>query len=85
VRIVEELRGRGVSKELSRQAVDGLGVDWLVAARAARAKRFGDQLPGGAADRGAQMRFLQYRGFPADIVRRCLTSHDDPATDIFEV
>jgi regulatory protein len=53
-------------------------VDWLFQAREARARRFGDGLPPGPAERNRQMAFLQRRGFPSDICRKaCLPPRDE--------
>jgi regulatory protein len=62
VRIRAELAERGVAGEGSEQLGD-TQVDWIAAARAARAKRFGSELPRDFKERARQARFLQRRGF----------------------
>lgn len=42
-------------------------VDWLKLAVAARTKKYGDALPDTPKDKAKQLRFLQYRGFSADV------------------
>jgi regulatory protein len=78
VRIARELRERGTSKEVISRAIDGLEeTDWLRLAREARAKRFGGAAPAGAVERARQMRFLEYRGFPAEIIHKAVGGAND--------
>jgi regulatory protein len=84
LRIAQELRERGVSKELGALAIEAASTDWLASARSARTRRFGSAPPSTAAARAAQMRFLQYRGFPSDIIRQCLVGGGDDSTSAFE-
>ena len=78
VRIARELRERGTSKEVISRAIHGLEeTDWLRLAREARAKRFGGAAPRGAAERARQTRFLEYRGFPAEIIRKAVGGAND--------
>jgi regulatory protein len=78
VRVARELRERGTSKEVISRAIDGLEeADWLRLARETRARRFGGAAPAGAVERARQMRFLEYRGFPTEIIRKAVGSADD--------
>ncbi|WP_230655874.1 regulatory protein RecX [Psychrobacter sp. I-STPA10] len=43
------------------------GVDWLKLAVEARVKKYGEDIPSTPKDKARQLRFLQYRGFQADI------------------
>ena len=43
------------------------GVDWLKLAVEARVKKYGDDIPSTPKDKARQLRFLQYRGFQADV------------------
>jgi regulatory protein len=61
VRIRAELAERGVTE--GAEVLRDSGVDWVDAARAARAKRFGAALPRDFKERARQSRFLQSRGF----------------------
>lgn len=76
VRIERELRERGVDPGVIAGHL-GSGVDeWVTRAAAAREKRFGRGPP---ADRRAwarQARFLDYRGFTAEQIRRALPEGD---------
>ena len=50
-------------------------VDWLRLAVEARVKKYGDAIPSAPKEKARQLRFLQYRGFQADICFQALT-HD---------
>jgi regulatory protein len=72
VRIVAELRERGVAEAEAEAGLDTAEVDWQVLAREALHRRFGETAPGDAREWAKRARYLQYRGFPADMVRRAL-------------
>lgn len=71
-KIREELRGRGVERELVSVALAVRDESWLVTAETARRKRFGAALPRNYAERARQARFLQQRGFTAEQIRQVL-------------
>jgi len=78
LRIARELRQRGTSEEAVSTAIDGLErADWLRLARAVRVKRFGRSVAAGTAERARQMRFLEYRGFPAEVIRAAVGGEED--------
>ncbi|MDZ7750001.1 MAG: RecX family transcriptional regulator [Halofilum sp. (in: g-proteobacteria)] len=61
-------------------ALAAFGDDWDQRASAAARRRFGTTPPGDWDERARRARFLQQRGFPADVVRR-VTAFDDTAAD----
>lgn len=71
IRIRQELRERGIDGE----TVDGAMIDsdWLPVASGARDKRFGREQPQDYREQARQARFLQYRGFTSDQIRRVMT------------
>ena len=74
VRIRLELQERGICATLIDSCLDDSDPQWVTLARSVHRKRFGAAVAG-AADRKArakQMRFLQYRGFSAEQIRRAL-------------
>lgn len=76
LRIAAELRQQGVDAEVTAPHLQRDSEALLAQARAALAKRFGDAA---AADRKAlaqRARFLSYRGFPTDILRRALDTYE---------
>jgi regulatory protein len=77
VRIRRELSERGVDRELADAALTACDEDWLTRAEAVRQKRFGAALPRDIQERGRQVRFLAYRGFPQEQIGRVLRGIDD--------
>jgi regulatory protein len=77
VRIRMGLREKGVDPEMVEQAFGSAGTDWVQAAREARRRKFGPDLPADARERAKQARFLQYRGFSSDQIRAALGPGDD--------
>ena len=71
VRIVRDLRGKGVSEEAISQAKSQIRESELEAARAVWRKKFG-RLPKNASERGKQIRFMQGRGFDLDVILKIL-------------
>jgi regulatory protein len=72
VRIRLELRERGVEEAEAQAAIEAAGIDWPALARTERERRFGSRPPAGPRERARQARFLEYRGFPPELVRRIL-------------
>lgn len=72
IKIEAALRQRGIAAEVSAAALDGVAPDWPAHARAALAKRFGATPAADQRERARRARFLQGRGFPAELVRRLL-------------
>jgi regulatory protein len=66
VRILAELRARGVADAVAEEAVAAAGVDWIRLAGEVRRRRFGGRASGDFRERAKQARFLQYRGFTAE-------------------
>ncbi|MGQ0656690.1 MAG: regulatory protein RecX [Chromatiales bacterium] len=77
VRIVQELRRKGIETKRAQAAIATVEESWLERARQTRAKRFGRAVPGTTAERVRQMRFLEYRGFAAEDIRRAVNATDD--------
>ena len=74
-RIRRELAERGI--EASGNYVDDPRFDWDGLARKTRIKRFGRELPTDFGEKARQMRFLEYRGFGHEQIRRALSSDDE--------
>ncbi|MBT0963152.1 recombination regulator RecX [Denitromonas iodatirespirans] len=76
-RIVQDLKQRGVSDEIIAAALDeGRDSDDITRARDVWAKKFG-AAPADAREWARQARFLQGRGFGADVIHRILKDRDD--------
>ena len=70
VRISRELGERGLTEELVRQVFSAMELDWEAQIRAVRQKKFGRQAPMEFSEQARQSRFLQYRGFTSEQIRR---------------
>jgi regulatory protein len=77
LRILHELRQRGVDGALAEELVDARGDEWIELARDWRARRFGAAEPRSTADWQRQARHLQTRGFSTEQVRRAMRSPED--------
>ena len=69
-RIRQELRDRGVAEEIICAALDENDNEWLSRLIAVHHKKFGDSIPADYGERMRQSRFLQYRGFTPEQIRR---------------
>ncbi len=69
VRIVRELRERGIKEELVEQTLAAMDMDWDERLQAVRLKKFGKHAPTDIRERARQSRFLQYRGFTSEQIR----------------
>jgi regulatory protein len=74
VRIVMELRQRGITDDVIDNCIDSIDIDWLEALNTVRQKKFGFRLPGDYQQQAKESRFLQYRGFTSDQIRQLYTS-----------
>ncbi|HEX5804516.1 MAG TPA: recombination regulator RecX [Azospira sp.] len=69
-RLAQELKSQGVADGVVGEALAGAG-DELARAYAIWRRKFGT-LPADAAERARQTRYLLYRGFSGDVIRRIL-------------
>lgn len=76
-RIELELRERGIGDAVIATALAQADCDWVSVARGARIKRFGPQSPQDLRGRGQQTRFLSYRGFTGEQIKRAMEVADD--------
>jgi regulatory protein len=84
-RIRQELKRSGLGPEAIQTTMDKAkedGPDFIALARAARARKFGSELPKDWKERSRQARFLQYRGFSTDHIRAVLAGVPDDGSDL---
>ncbi|PKO85619.1 MAG: recombination regulator RecX [Betaproteobacteria bacterium HGW-Betaproteobacteria-12] len=74
-RLRQELRQKGVGDEEITAALPE-GGDESARCRAVWARKFGE-LPHSAEERARQMRFLQYRGFSGEAIRRVMSGAEE--------
>jgi regulatory protein len=80
MRIRQELQSKGLDAEKVQMALAGLKSTELARAREVWRRKF-DALPGDAAERGKQARFLAARGFDGEVIRRVLAG-SEPDEDL---
>jgi regulatory protein len=68
IKIINELKQRGVNAAMIDDAMDKSGVDWFVLASQIRERRFGENIPVDYKEKTKQMRFLQGRGFNSEMI-----------------
>ncbi|WP_428603733.1 regulatory protein RecX [Sedimenticola sp.] len=74
VRIRQELQERGVASTLIDPQTDPRDSEWQVLLQACCRRKFGDTLPADFKERAKRARFLEYRGFPSELIRDFLWS-----------
>jgi len=72
-----DLGRRGVDEAVVALAIEQAGEDWIELARSVRRKKFGQDVPAGFPARARQMRFLQSRGFDAELIRAAMGGEPD--------
>ncbi len=77
LRILRELEQKGVAKEIIARWLDVNDRAWRQDAVRVRRRKFGAALPADDVARARQKRFLQYRGFTPDQIRRALGARRD--------
>jgi regulatory protein len=73
IRLARELRERGVAQALIDTFLEPLRDEWAARMEEVRRKRFGAEMPEDYRERMRQARFLEYRGFAPDQIRRRLS------------
>jgi regulatory protein len=68
VRIRGELRQRGLSDDIIRPYLEKSAGEWSRVLSAAHDKRFGHARPVDGRERARRARFLEYRGFPTELI-----------------
>ncbi len=68
MRISMDLKQKGIDSETISLALEEAEVDWFERAETIRQKKFGSEPVTEPKEKARQIRFLQYRGYPANIV-----------------
>lgn len=77
-RIRAELRERGIEDAVIADWLDERDPVWQERLAEVARKRFGAAGPADFRDRARRARFLEYRGFPPELIRRVLFADADP-------
>jgi regulatory protein len=76
LRIRQELRQRGLSDCLIAPHLERSTREWLELMASAHDKKYGLTRSVDAAERARRARFLEYRGFPADLIADFICGRD---------
>lgn len=76
IRIRQELQERGVSTDLINVWVDMMDHQWLELLEECSQRKFGDTSPGDFKEQARRARFLEYRGYPSELIRTYLWGND---------
>ncbi|MGD9107682.1 MAG: regulatory protein RecX [Gammaproteobacteria bacterium] len=77
IRIRQELHDRGIADDLIEECL-AISLDaWMQEIIKVRSKKFGSDVPHDYEERAKQMRFLQYRGFTTEQIKRGMRSIDE--------
>ena len=69
IKIIAELKQRGVKSSLIHASIQESDVDWFALARKIRERKFGEIVPLEYKQKSKQMRFLLGRGFDSEMIR----------------
>ena len=76
VRIRRELQERGVDATLIEQWLDPADGEWSTLLHVCCQRKFGSAAPRDYRERAKRARFLEYRGFPVEMIRSALWPDD---------
>lgn len=75
IRIMSELRQKGVDLALIKQSFNVADIDWFELALTLKTNKFGEQVTKDYSTKSKQYRYLQYRGFSSDQINYAI--HED--------
>jgi len=76
IRIRQDLRKRGLSDSLIAHYLKKSTQEWVDSMADAHDKKYGSNRGNDAKERAKRARFLEYRGFPADLIAAFLYGDD---------
>ncbi len=77
LKIMHELRHRGIDDSMVQAYLDRANIDWFEVARTAYIKKYRSSEVIDAREQAKRIRFMQSKGFPGDIIFRLFKSPDD--------
>lgn len=72
LRIVQELKMRGIDDGLFNAWIDTQPIDWFEIACHTYSKKYGSSEARDMREKAKRMRYMQSKGFPGDIIRRVM-------------
>ena len=76
LRIGQELREKAIADDLIETLLTNRDEDWMLRLANVREKKFGQSMPTDYKEQARQSRFLQYRGFSSEHIRRSFKAED---------
>jgi regulatory protein len=76
VRLGMELSERGIDKDMTNSCIDELDINWMETLNSVRVKKFGENLPKDFKGQIKESRFLLYRGFTSEQIRKLYKGED---------
>ena len=76
LRIRQELREKAIADDLIETLLTDRDEDWMLRLASVREKKFGQCMPTDYKEQARQSRFLQYRGFSSEHIRRGFKAED---------
>lgn len=76
-RIRLEMQQHGINESCINDCLQAVDCDWFALARKIRVRKFGAAQPGEFREKARQMRFLQYRGFDSEQIRRAMEPEEE--------
>ncbi len=73
VKIINELKLRGVNQFMIGRAIQQSNINWLELAVDIRVKKFGEIIPSDFKEKAKQMRFLAGRGFDTEMIKHAVS------------
>lgn len=73
IRIISELRQKGVDASLAELVLADLGMEWCAALKALSLQKYGETAAQDDKERAKRIRFFQYKGYPPELIREVVT------------
>ncbi|GAB1257067.1 recombination regulator RecX [Aurantivibrio plasticivorans] len=73
IRIISELRQKGVDASLAELVLADLGVEWCAALKALSFQKYGETVAQDDKERAKRIRFFQYKGYSPELIREVVS------------
>ncbi|GAB1259654.1 regulatory protein RecX [Aurantivibrio plasticivorans] len=73
IRIISELRQKGVDASLAELVLADLGMEWCAALKALSLQKYGETAAQDDKERAKRIRFFQYKGYSPELIREVVS------------